>query len=201
MKRGLLTYILLIAAFVTSRGEVMPKVTFGAEWGYMPALFSGYHYNFFDPDGFRVDDKDSSLGYFTNGEVTLHAGYNFNEYWNLAFHTGYSGAGDFAPVVPMALRITRYWGGNHMSDRWLTFLECGSGISIKSSPQEIFTGKIGGGYRMSLSRFTKLDFIAAFRLLYTHPDITYYEFEIAREWTNRNDGYVGALFFGLSLTF
>lgn len=201
MKKVLLTYVLLIASLIPGRGERMPKITFGAEWGYMPALFSGYHYNFFDPDGFRVDDKNSSFRYVTNGEVTLHAGYNFNEYWNLSFHTGYSGNGDFAPVVPMSLRITRYLGGNHLSDRWLTFLECGSGISIKNSPQEIFTGKVGGGYRISLSRFSKLDFIAAFRMLYTHPDIMYYEYEIPRELINRNDGYVGSLFLGLSLTF
>lgn len=201
MKRGLLTYILLLTAFVSARGVSMPKITFGAEWGYMPALFSGHHHNFFDPDGFRVDDKNTAFGYFTNGEVTLHAGYNFNEYWNLAFHTGYSGAGDFAPVVPISLRITRYLGCNHLSDRWFTFLEGGSGISIKEHPQEIFCGKIGGGYRISLSRLTKLDFIAAFRMLYTHPDIMYYGYEISRELTNRNDGHVGSLFFGLSLTF
>ena len=201
MKRGLLTYILIIAAFISARGTGMPEITFGAEWGYMPSLFYGHHYNFFDPDGFRVDDKDTSFGYFTNGEVTLHVGYNFNEYWNLSFHTGYSGAGSFAPVVPMSLRITRYWGDNHLSDRWLTFAECGSGISIKKRPQEIFTGKVGGGYRLSLSRFTKLDFIAAFRMLYTHPDIMHYGYEIDRIWTNRNDGHVGSLFFGLSLTF
>ena len=101
----------------------------------------------------------------------------------------------------MSLRITRYWGDDHISDRWLTFAECGSGISIKKRPQEIFSGKVGGGYRISLSRFTKLDFIAAFRMLYTHPDISYYGYEITQELINRNDGYVGALFFGLSLTF
>ena len=134
MKRGLLTYILIIAAFISVSGTEVPKITFGAEWGYMPSLFSGHHYNFFDPDGFRMDDKDTSFGYFTNGEVTLHAGYNFNECWNLSFHTGYSGAGGFAPVVPMSLRITRYWGDDHISDRWLTFAECGSGISIKKRP-------------------------------------------------------------------
>ena len=201
MKRGLMTYILLISTLVSARGEGMPGVTFGAEWGYMPVLFSGHHYYFFDPDGFRVDDKDTAFGYFTNGEVTLHVGYNFNEYWNLSFHTGYSGAGYFNPVVPMSLRITRYLGDDHLSDRWFTFFEGGSGISLNKRPQEIFNGKIGGGYRMSLSRFTKLDFIAAFRMLYTHPDIVYYGYEISRELTNRNDGHVGSFFFGLSLTF
>ena len=54
---------------------------------------------------------------------------------------------------------------------------------------------------MALSRVTKLDFLAAFKLLYTHPEIKYYGQLIDSKWINRNNGYIGSLFIGISLTF
>lgn len=205
MKRGLVTYILLLAYCVTSWGQghssSLPKVTFGAEWGYMASFLSGYHYNFFDPDGFRVDKNDISAGYYNNGEVTFHVGYNIDHRWNLSLHAGYSGAGGFEPTIPISLRMTRYWGESHLADRWFTLFDLGSGICLKESPQETVSCKLGGGYRISLSRVTKLDFLAAFKALYTHPDIKYYGESIEGRWINRNDGYVGSLFVGISLTF
>ena len=205
MKRRLLTYILVLASCMISWGQSrqakLPKITFGAEWGYMASFISGYHYNFFDPDGFRVDSDGLSAGYYNNGEVTLHVGYNFNHKWNLSLHAGYSGAGDFDPTIPLSLRMTRYWGEDHMADRWFTLFDVGSGICLKKSPQETISCKLGGGYRMALSRVTKLDFLAAFKLLYTHPEIKYYGQLIDSKWINRNNGYIGSLFIGISLTF
>ena len=205
MKKLLTTYVLIVSVCMTSWGQdrdaSLPKVTFGAEWGYMPSFISGHHYNFFDPDGFRVDSKDISAGFYNNGEVTLHVGYNFNHKWNLSLHAGYSGAGDYEPTVPITLRLTRYWGENHLADRWFTLFDAGTGICLKEDPRETISCKLGGGYRISLSRVSKLDFIAAFRLLYTHPEIKYYGELIDRKWINRNDGYVGSLFVGISLTF
>lgn len=205
MKRGLLTYILALASCMISWGQsrdaVLPKITFGAEWGYMPSFFSGCHYNFFDPDGFRVDQKDFSSVYHNNGEVMFHIGYNLNHKWNLSLLTGYSGAAGYEPTIPISLRITKYWGENHLADRWFTLFDLGSGICLKNAPQETFSCKLGGGYRISLSRVTKLDFLAAFKGLYTHPDIKYYGESIDLKWINRNDGYVGSLFVGISLTF
>lgn len=203
MKRGLTAYLTLLVSCVCAwgRGE-LPRITFGAEWGYMPAFVTGYHYNFYDPEeGFRYDGKDSSMSYHTNGEVTLHVGYNINELWNLSVHAGYSGAAGFQPVIPLSLRGTRYWGRGHQSDRWFSFCDIGSGICLKKKPQWIFSTKLGSGYRISLSRHTKLDFIAALRFLYMHPDIIYYGSSLGHEWINRNDGYVGSLFLGIALTF
>lgn len=205
MKRGLLTSILAFSCCMISwsqnREAALPKVTFGAEWGYMASFLSGHHYNFFDPDGFRVDSQDISACYYNNGEVTLHVGYNINHKWNLSLHAGYSGAGDFKPTIPISLRMTRYWGENHMADRWFSLLDVGSGICLTKSPQETISCKLGGGYRLSLSRVSKLDFLAAFKLLYTHPEIQYYGQLIDPKWINRSNGYVGSLFIGISLTF
>ena len=88
-----------------------------------------------------------------------------------------------------------------MSDRWFSFIDLGSGISVKTHPQEILTGKIGGGYRMSLSRNTKLDFLVSLRSALTHPDIEYYGTEIEYSRINRNNAYVSAMSFGIALTF
>lgn len=198
-------YILIFSCCMMSWGKShnasLPKLTFGAEWGYMPSFISGYHYNFFDPDGFRVDKKDISAEYHTNGEVTAHVGYNLNKKWNLSLHAGYSGAGGYEPVIPISLRMTRFWGDDHLTDRWFTLLDLGSGICLKENPQEIITCKLGGGYRFSLSRTSKLDLLATLRMLSTHPKIMNYGEFIGMKWINRNNGYVGSLFIGISLTF
>jgi hypothetical protein len=65
----------------------------------------------------------------------------------------------------------------------------------------ILTGKAGCGYRLSLSRDTKLDFIAAWRILLTHPDIYYYGMEVSPGRINRNNAYISAISFGIALSF
>ena len=204
MKRGLLIYTFIIIGCLTASGKRAadtPKVTFGAEWSYIATLQTGYHYNFFAPDGYRVDMKNDRFGYFTNGEVLFHGGYNLSDFWNLSLYLGYTGVSDLHPAIPVSLRATRYFGDNPLKDRWFAFGDIGSGISIRKDPREIFTGKIGGGYRVSLSKYVKLDFVASLRSVYTHPDIIYYGEKIEREWINRDNGYLTSISLGISLTF
>ena len=92
-------------------------------------------------------------------------------------------------------------GENDKKDRWLSFIDLGSGASIKEHPQELLSGKVGLGYRLSLSRTTKLDFIAAIRTVLTHPDIDYYGTMIEHARINRNNAYMSALSFSMALTF
>ena len=89
---------------------------------------------------------------------------------------------------------------DHMKDRWFSFIDLGSGISIKEHPQAILTGKAGGGYRISLSRDTKLDFNMALRTVLTHPDIYHYGDMIPHDKVNRNNAYNSALSLGIALT-
>ena len=206
MRRILVTYILMILTAASGHARIgedsAQSVTYGIEWGYMPSFFSSHDYYFFDPDGyFRVYESGYGAGYFTNAEVNLHVGWNIGSRWNLSLHSGYAGAADFSPVIPITLRATRFWGDNHLADRWFTFGELGSGLVIKEKPQEIAACKFGGGYRLSLSKDTKMDFIAALRALYTHPEVVHYGKTIDKELLIRNDGYVGSLYFGISLTF
>ena len=205
MKRGLITYLLTLACCFMASGRTgaatASKVTFGAEWSYIATFQSGYHFNFFAPDGYRVDMDEDQARYFTNGEVLFHAGYNLNDQWNLSLYLGYTGISDMHPAVPISIRATRYFGTDHMADRWFAFGDIGSGVSIKKDPREIYAGKIGGGYRLSLSRYVKLDFVASIRMIYTHPDIIYYGEKISREWINRDNGHASSASLGISLTF
>ena len=90
--------------------------------------------------------------------------------------------------------------GCDIADAYLN-AELGSGICIKRPVQEILSGKIGGGYRISLSRTTKLDFLVSARMTYTHPQVTYDKEVISHDMVRRNNAYASALSLGISLTF
>lgn len=65
----------------------------------------------------------------------------------------------------------------------------------------IETAKIGGGYRLSLSRVSKLDFLIALRYIYTHPDVTYYGETIDFSNVSRSNGHVLGASLGIGFTF
>lgn len=177
-----------------------PHLTFGLEYGYVAAIHSAYHYYFFAPEGYRVDDKGQAFRYTGNTEMYLHVGYNPNVNWNISLYAGYAGVERYHDAVPVSIRATRFFGKDPDSDRWFSFADIGSGICIKNPVQEILTGKIGGGYRLSLSKFTKIDFIFSARMTYTHPQITYDGTIIPIERTNRNNAYISSLSLGICIT-
>ena len=192
----------IIPAVGGNTKDDVSKFTFGAEWGYSAAFHYGSHCNYFDPvEGFRIDSSEGGFCLHPQAEVYLHAGYNFNTRWNLSAYAGITGVGSYHNAIPISIRATRYFGDNALNDRWFAFGDIGSGISIKSTPQEIAAFKIGGGYRLSLSRCAKLDFLAALRLIYTHPDIIHYGDIVELTYINHNVAYVCSLSFGISLTF
>lgn len=204
MLKKTLLILLAITCLTNASAHVKadyPRFTFGAEWGYVATIQSGHHHNFFSPDGFRVDDRGNVFKYHSNADVYIHAGYNFNSNWNLSLYIGYAGVDDLQKVMPLSLRATHYFGIDPEADRWFAFWDIGSGICFKKKPQEIVAGKIGGGYRISLSRNTKLDFLASVRMTYTHPQVYFDGIPIDMQWVNRNNAYVGAISFGIGLTF
>ena len=203
MRKVLTTAIsLLLSCTRASAGQAsQPKFTFGAEWGYIGTFFSGHHYNYYAPEGFRVDNRGNEFTYYSNAEAYLHAGYNLSETYNISVYLGFSAVEDYHHTIPISIRVTRFCGGDHMKDRPFAFIDLGSGASVKSNPQMILTGKAGCGYRLSLSRDTKLDFIAAWRILLTHPDIYYYGMEVSPGRINRNNAYISAISLGMALSF
>lgn len=188
-------------SFSLNAGERYSRLTFGAEWGYMATFHIATHNNFFSDEGYRYNYNTEEFGLWSNGEAYLNIGYNFNEYWNLSLYAGFCGMSDIHNAFPVSLRGTRYYGDDPMNDRWFTFVDIGSGVSMKKQPQGIMTGKLGGGYRLSLSRDTKIDITAAMRLSYTHPAIEFENEIIDLEWTNRNDATLVSISFGMAVIF
>lgn len=182
-------------------GETYPRLTFGLEWGYIASMTTFYHYNFYAPEGFRVDEKGLLWGCMSSADVYLNVGWNINPVWNLALYLGYTGVGEMHKALPVSIRGTRYFKANTPQDRWFVFADGGSGICLKTPVQEILTGKIGGGYQMSLSRDTKLNFLFSARGTFTHPSVYYDGSRIPMNRTNRNNAVVGAVSIGLGLTF
>jgi hypothetical protein len=177
------------------------RFTCGAEWNYVMTLQSGFHYNYFSTEGFRVDERGNDFLYYSNGDVYFHAGYDLDERWNLSMYLGYAGVHNIHAVIPVSIRGTRYFNPNPMGDRWFAFTDLGSGICVKEQPQEILVARLGGGYSLALSRFTRLEFICSARITYTHPQV-YDQGDVIRlNKTNRNNAYVSALSLGLGITF
>ncbi|MBR5567793.1 MAG: hypothetical protein IKW27_03525 [Bacteroidales bacterium] len=205
MKR-LATILLIICAFninvnaYNKNVSNVPRLTFGAEWGYVGTFHYAYSFNFFATEGYRFNKTGSSFNWSNNGEVNLHLGYNLNHHWNLALYGGLTGLMNMHNAVPISLRATYLFGEDHLADRWLAFADLGTGVDIKKEPQGILSGKLGGGYRFSLSRDTKLDIIAALRLTHTHPQIISENEIISLKWVNKNSAFLSAIFIGISLT-
>ncbi len=177
------------------------RITFGLEWGYVATFQSGYFHNFFAPEGYRDQHMGNKFGLISNADMYAHIGYDLSPKWNLSLYVGYEGIADIHKAIPVSLRITRSFGQNRHSDRWLAFADAGSGVCLKQEPQEIFTVKLGGGYRLALSRKTSIDFILAARATYTHPQIIYDKVPIPLDRTNRNIAYVSAVSLGMALNF
>ena len=198
-----LMVILLLSSLsvlkVNAQEESFPRITFGAEWSHVSSIHSIWHYNFFSQEGYRVDQKGSEAMYHSNAEAYINAGYNFNSHWNMSVNIGLTGLAGYHKAVPVSLRSTYYFGNDPLKDRWFSFLEAGSGLSLKLPVQEIFGCKAGGGYRISLSRHTKIDFIAAVKVNYTHPDIIYDDVQIVPERINRNGMTIIALTVGMAV--
>ena len=198
MKRLAIILLLVLAAIPMTAGK---RLTWGLEWGYVGTFFSGMHLNYFSPDGWRADETLNEACFLSNGEVYAHIGWDLDRKWNLSIYAGYCGIQKLHHSIPVSLRATRYFQEDEKGDRWLIFMDAGSGISIKSHPQEIFTGKIGGGYSLRLSSGTYLNFIAALRGTYTHADIEYTGEMIPYDRINRNNAYGCSISLGISLSF
>lgn len=203
MKRTIMISLLLSVVLITAAEEKQgrSRFTFGLEWGYVATYHSGYHYNFFAPEGFRVNPYGNSFTFCSNAETYLHAGYDLGDKWNISLYAGYAGIADFHHAVPISLRGTRFFRRNSTGDRWFCFLDLGSGICLKSGPQALLAGKAGGGYRIALSRDTSLDFIFTLRTTLGHPVIDFYGDIISMDRVNRNNAYANAVSIGLSVNF
>ena len=178
------------------------RFSWGVEWNYIATFHTGYHLNFFSTEGYRYDIRDNWFGYHSNADFYVHGGFDLKEGRdNLSLYVGLAGAGDTHKVLPVTLRYTRLFRKNRHNDRWLCFADAGSGIGLKKEIQEIAFARIGGGYRMTLSRNLCLDFLVAARMTYTHPQIVFEGNTVNLSSTNRNNAYISGISVGMAISF
>lgn len=204
MKRIVTAALLLLSLTAGGKGkrpDGVSRITFGAEWNYIASFNCRIHNNFFSDIGYRVDMNDNTYDFKSNADLYLHCGFNLSEDWNISVYSGIAGVYSQNKIIPVSLRATRYFRPDSRGDRWFTFMDGGSGISVSRHPQAVGTGKIGGGYRISMSPASKLDFLIALRMTLNRPEIEYDGFEIPIDKINRNNAYVNAVSAGISLTF
>lgn len=180
------------------------RFTFGVESSYVLTFLNYSHFNFISADGDRRDERYTTMNVFNNGQILLHAGVNMSENLNLSLYAGYSGVYRHERMIPLSLRLSWYSGKDPMADRWILFCSAGTGFNDFEVPVRLSAeGRLGGGYRISLNRAAKLDFLVAWQGTYTHPSA--YESDagdyVPPERLRRNDALFGAVTFGIALVF
>ena len=176
----------------------VPRITYGAEWSYIATLNTTYHHNFRALDGYRVNEKGSTMMYNGNGELLAHIGINFGIHYNLALYAGYGGLYEGYTVFPVSLRNTWLFGDSPEKSRWLCFIDAGAGI--RPGDRDAITGKAGFGYRLSLSRSVKLDLLLAYRFSYAETSFCDPDGPVPDHRIMRNNNYLSALNLGIGIT-
>lgn len=209
MKKIILISVLITAAALSaSAGEharQFPRFTFGIEGSYIVTAAAYSHSNFIADDGYRVDNRSLTFRPAGNGELLLNAGCNFGSRMNLAFCSGISGISRGETVVPMSLRFTFFFGKDPMKARWFSFLDGGAGIAVGREAPLAPIARIGTGYRISLTRSAKLDFLMSLRGIYSHPQVKEIvdgaAAVVPEGRLRRSQAFYGALTFGIGLNF
>lgn len=189
-----------LSTMTEARNARRPVFTYGAEWNYVGTFASAKRQNFYSPDGYRVGIRKTELTYASNGEILFHVGVNPDDNWNVALYAGYTNIAKENDAIPISLRLTRFFYSNELSDKWLCYLDFGSGFTPNKELKPQFSGKIGGGYRFSLSRRTKIDLVSGIKLSYTKPQVYFDNELIPDSQIKRNSAIFTALTIGISIT-
>ena len=207
-KTGIILSLILMTAVVTSAADktrAFPRVTFGLEGSYAVTFLTFNHYNYISAEGYRVNSKKYDTGIRGNGQLLLNVGCNVSRNLNLALYTGMTGIYSRGLGTPLTLRATVLFGQDPDSRRWFTFADGGVIADWAGEPRVSPCGKLGGGYRIRLSRSVKLDFIVAYQMLVAHPpvneDIGGTLVPVAESRLRRSDTWGNSLAFGIGLVF
>lgn len=153
-----------------SSDDYFPRFTFGIESAYIPVFARYIHYNYVDSENTRHFDNSLHGGYWSRGEILVHAGVNVNKNLNLSLYSGWASFGHAFEGIPLLLRGTWFFGNDPNADRWFTHLDAGPAFALYQtleSPAVILSA--GGGYRLSLNRYTKLDLGFGLFSYHSHP--------------------------------
>ncbi len=179
--------------------KTWPLFTYGLEWGYSANINHAYHYNYTSPIG-RIDIRENDMCFKNNAYVAAHVGLNCSRHLNLSIFGGYESIYRRQAVIPLSLRGTWLFGKSTMGSRWLAFLDGGWAFSTSDYKAGVI-GKAGAGYRISLSRSVKLDFMLSYEFASTDVDI-YDEAgdRVSPSRIRRNDNYFSSINFSIGIT-
>lgn len=209
MKKSFLITVIIFAAVFTAAAEKpardFPGFTFGMEGNFILSAISYSHINYIAADGYRVDRRGLVCRPAVNGELLLNAGYNIDRHLNMALCFGVSGISRGETVFPISLRLTVLFGRDPLKARWFSFIDGGAGIGTATEARFSPAAKLGGGYRISLTRSAKLDFILSLRSIYTQPQITEFSdgdmVKVPSERIRRSQAFYNAIMLGIGLNF
>ncbi len=176
-----------------------PRITYGLEWTYSALLAEIYHHNYTSPTG-RVDNKGIKANYINNGFALAHVGINCNRRLNISLYGGYGCIHREERAFPLSLRWTWFYGKQSTASRWFNYFDAGCAFRTHGiNPSAI--AKIGGGYRVSLSRSVKLDLMVAYQFAYGHLTIDDEDGdEVPQSRIRRNDNYINSINFSIGIT-
>lgn len=187
-------------------GRQFDRFTFGIEGSFSGSFLTFRDYNFISAFGYRVHNKDLYARYHSNGELLLHAGCNVTGRLNLSVYSGCCGISRFEKLYPVSLRVTCYPGKGGTPEKWFLFAEGGPGMKKPFSWKSVSgIAKIGTGYSIWLSRASRLNFIMAFRGVFTNPALSEYgsltAVSVSNEKIRKNNAVYMAMTLGIGVTF
>ncbi len=174
--------------------------TYGVEWSYSATFGNIRHHNYTSPTG-RVDVRGMSLKFVNNGFALGHVGLNCGRHLNMSVYGGYGSIYTDTRVFPLSLRGTWLFGDSSaMARRWLAYLDGGC-LFREGGGDPGAIAKLGGGYRISLSRTTKLDLMVAYQFAYS--DLTIYDdygYEVPESRIRCNNNFLNSINLSIGIT-
>lgn len=169
--RQLISAAILALACITAQARA-PFVRYGIEWGFGPEIYAKTHQNYLTSVGYRVNDVQEGMDFFSCGHVMANVGINATEHLSVSVHSGYMGISRDNRVIPLLLRATGHINGC-MADGIFIFLDGGVGFHIPKADQPGRApgamGDAGVGYSLRLSSGMALDFSFCIKGVYDHP--------------------------------
>lgn len=200
----------MLASYELSAGNLwrrfiewgQPEIKYGVEWGASALLLNTYQFNYVDPtDGYRVDEKGMEYHFYTNAHMLADVGVNFRNHFCASVYVGYEGIKQEKRIFPVTVRASYFFNDYH-SDGMLCFLEGGTGIH----PNDKFfssIGRLGAGYRLSLSQNGSLDLLASIKFTTDRPEIAniHTGYPVPEHYIRYSFAGYGAVTLGIALNF
>lgn len=175
----------------------------GVEWGYTQSFWHWYHYNYLTDAMARVNSEDSEFELHQGGHIYAYLGYQIGRRWELDLISGWAGVWDGRRVVPVDLRVTRFFSGLD-SNGFKAFLEAGEVISHNDASSELPSNiiKLGGGYRIMITSRSSIDLAMSVHRCLDHPaGVTdpKYNYRVPASHLRRSDTAYMGISFSISL--